>query len=322
MRTGKIISKVLLLAGLFMACNERNQQSFAPSDKNSTGRIEPADKQPNPCEGIDNIDLCENVGGSGNLIIKKSIALQMIGNFVSKFKTEAGMDIRAFKPVYWLDKCAIQDIAAFLKTNVDSLTKKKLDGIRIFIACETKDNPIYGSDPYKRTTTINIFPTYFEQLGAGKSEHKTSKQKIILTGTCNSLFLKDYGVAELQNKEFKNLYRKEGTPQLKDNLSESIWIDACVLYTLDKLCKLPKANIDGVNVNMAAYDKTISLPKPVPGKFSDIQTTVILVPTHLVNGVNENYWEIIDCLYIKAEEVGLLPSGGFNHGELCPQKCE
>ncbi|MBS1753654.1 MAG: hypothetical protein R2765_01430 [Ferruginibacter sp.] len=267
------------------------------------------------CEGIDNTDLCNGAGGIANIIIETSKAQTLFNNFNTIFKTEGGKPINAFEPVYWLDNCTVEGIATFLKTQKDPATGKALDGIRIFFGCETKDNPKYGTDPYKRQTTINIFPTYFEKATAPNiSDHKTSKQKITITGICSSPYLQDYNTADLQNKEFEKIYRKGG---IKDSLSKSVWIDACVIYTLVKLLKLPKANIDGVNINMAAYDNSY----PRLSRLKDNQTTVILVPTRLNGTKHENFWDIIECINKKIEKMGLLPSGGFNHGELCPNNC-
>jgi len=318
----------LILAGVLIclyliACNDgvdNNSSTDSTSHRNTV-----ASNPPDPCEGIDDIDLCKDAGEIGNLVIETSVAQKMMTNFETFFKTEGGKNIRAFEPVYWLDKCTIESIAEYLRTQTDPVTKKRFDGIRIFIACEIKDNAYYGTDPYKRRTSINIFPTYYEKAASSnKSDHKTSKQKISLVGICSSAYLQDFSVADPQNKAFKKIYRKEATPQLKNNLSESIWIDACIIYTLEKLIKLPNANIDGANVNMAAYDNAIQPTNPVRGRYTDIQSTVLVVPTHLVGGKHEDYWYIVDCLFKHAKANGWAPAppGGFNHGELCPQVCE
>ena len=72
---------------------------------------------------------------------------------------------------------------------------------------------------------------------------------------------------------------------------------------------------------MAAYDPTIVPTIPVRGRFKDIQTTIMLVPTHTVGGVRQDYWDITDCLFKYAKALGWAPPGGLNHGELCPQVC-
>ena len=74
---------------------------------------------------------------------------------------------------------------------------------------------------------------------------------------------------------------------------------------------------------MAAYNKSTPILTPIQGKFNDLQSTVIVVPTSLKSGKHENNWKIIDCLFKHFKTMGWVPPppGGFNHGELCPQVC-
>ncbi len=315
MKKAFLVFSIAVMFSCICSCNGNGGNNENPSNDSIPTNVSANADSFDICEGFDPADLCNNPGGIGNLIIKTSDAQKLFNNFTNFFKTENGQLINAFEPVYWLDNCTVEGIATFLQTHKDPATGKALDGIRIFFGCETKDNPKYGTDPYKRQTTINIFPTYFEQsTTVNISNHKTSKQKITLTGICSSPYLQDYGTVELQNNEFEKIYRKGGT---KDSLSKSVWIDACVINTLVKLIKLPKANIDGVNVNMASYDKSY----PLLTRLRENQTTVILVPTKL-NGTNhENFWDIVDCINKKIEKMGWMPPGGFNHGELCPNNC-
>lgn len=321
-----LILFVAILNICLTACNSRSNQNGNQNSDNTKNTVAP----PDPCEGIDDIDICLDAGGIGNIVIDVSEARNMIRIFKNSFKKHAGMDIRAFEPILWLNKCEIQGIESYLKTQTDPTTKKKFNGVRIFMACETKDNASYGSDPYKRRTSVFIFPTIYSPA-AGKSDNKTVKEKIPLSGTCFSPFLQDWTtIAEPQIKEFDIIYRKKGKPEFIDSLTQSIWVDSCVVFTMAKLIGLPNAKIDGININMAAYDKTIITTTPVRGRSvsKDLQSTVILVPTHLVGGKQENYWDITDCLFnnYKANYLKLYgiapPPGGFNHGELCPQVCD
>lgn len=312
-----IILTSAILNICLIACNNSDNNT----GNQKTAISQDSTDRPNPCQGIDDIDLCKDAGGIANIAILSTDAQNMMLNFTNIFKKEAGADIRAFEPVYWLDKCVINGIADYLHTRTDPGTGKKFDGIRIYMACELTDNAGYGADPYKRRTSVYIFPTINEApTGSRTSNHKTIEQKISLTGTCSSSYLQDYSVAQPQYDAFRAIYRKEGTAQLKDSLSKTIWLDSCVVSTLQKLVNLPNANVDGVNINMASYDATIQPSTPVSGRFKQIQTTLILVPTHIVGGVREDYWRIVDCLFNHVKKMNWFPAG-LNHGELCPQVC-
>ncbi len=313
-----LILSVAILNICLIACNGCGDNG----NKNSSNTQNTA-APPNPCEGIDKIDLCKDAGGIANIVIESTQAQKMMTNFVNIFGKEGGAPIRSFEPVYWLDKCAVKGIADFLRTQTGP-GGKKFDGIRIYMACELNDNGSYGADPYKRRTSVYIFPTINEApTGSRTSNHKTIQYKIFLTGTCSSFYLQDYTIADPQQTEFKKIYRKEGTAILKDSLSSSIWIDACIVYTLEKLINLPNAHIDGININMASYDATIKPTIPVPGRGArDVVSTVILVPTHMVGSDRKDYWDITDCLFKYAKALGWAPPGGLNHGELCPQVCD
>lgn len=311
-----LILFVAILNICLIACNGSGDHG-----NQNSGNTQNTAAPPDPCEGIDKIDLCKDAGGIANIVIESTQAQKMMTNFVNIFGKEGGAPIRSFEPVYWLDRCVVKGIADYLRTQTGP-GGKKLDGIRIYMACELTDNPAYGTDPYKRRTSVYIFPTINQApVPPATSTHQTVQQKIPLTGTCSSSYLQDYTIADGQHRAFKSVYRKEGTSKLKDSLSESIWLDSCILFTLEKLIRLPNANIDGVNLNMAAYDPTIVPTIPVRGRFKDIQTTIMLVPTHTVGGVRQDYWDITDCLFKYAKALGWAPPGGLNHGELCPQVC-
>ena len=312
-----IITTVLLNIFL-IACNGGSDTKPPPTDSSQRTT---ATAPPDPCEGIDKVDLCKDAGGVANIVIEATQAQKMMTTFVNIFGKEGGATIRSFEPVYWLDKCVVKGIANYLRTQTGP-GGKKLDGVRIYMACELTDNPSYGTDPYRRRTSVYIFPTITQiAVPPATSDHQTVQQKIPLTGTCSSVYLQDYAIADAQHRAFNSVYRKEGTAKLKDSLSKAVWLDSCIIFTLEKLIQLPNANIDGANVNMVAYDATITPTMPVRGRFKDIQTSIILVPTHMVGGVRKDYWEITDCLFDHAKAMGWAPPGGFNHGELCPQVC-
>src|SRR4051812_46584902 len=59
------------------------------------------------CQGIDDIDACVDAGGIGTLVVETSVAQKMMTNFTNSFKKNAGADIAAFEPAFWLSKCEI-----------------------------------------------------------------------------------------------------------------------------------------------------------------------------------------------------------------------
>src|SRR5436190_11495856 len=93
-----------------IACND----SAKTGDQNQDNTRAAAATPPNPCEGIDEIDICRDAGGVANIVIEAAEAQKMMANFENVFKKEGGYDIRAFEAVYWLDKCEILGIEAFL----------------------------------------------------------------------------------------------------------------------------------------------------------------------------------------------------------------
>jgi len=316
---------IYLYSICLISCNNgENGEKKSSKDSTTTTNLATA-TAPDPCEGIGVIDDCENRGGLGNIIIDDATGKTMMGNFILTYRRDDnGNIIHALDSTYWVDVNTIFAIETFLKTTLDPVTKKPMyDGIRIHMACEV--NPAgFPGQSYRNKTGLYIFPTKFRQNPPrGKSEHKDDKVKITMPAGSFSPYLENNSIAGPKINKFDEIYRRITMPgpQQKLAFSNSIWIDSCVVFVIAKLLRLPKANLDGVNINLAAYSNQD--PQTRPSQEFANQSTVIIVPTSLKDGKHENNWDIVDCLYQHMVKIlPLAPPGGFNHGELCPNKCD
>ena len=188
------------------------------------------------------------------------------------------------------------------------------------MACEANPDSQYGQDQYKNKVKILILPTVFKTTADPKvSEHLTDmKSKLEIYATSGNI--ESYSSTILKKNYFDKIYRKNpgtGVKPSKDSLSQSIWIDSCVIVTLDNILKNNPTTHDGVNFSMAAY-KTKN-PK-LQSQLYPNQSTVILIPTKPnASGSHDSDWAIIEA-FIRAK-IYKAVSAGLNHGELCPTKC-
>ena len=257
------------------------------------------------CSGIDNLDPCENlggianVGGIANFIIDSKKAKRMMGDFITIYgRDDQWNEINAFASSYWINACTVYGIENFLKTQTDQSGKLIYDGIRIYLGCEVvPDLVTFPNEQYQNKTSLFIFPTKkrIPSPGNSQSTHIDEKIKISVPG-CNSPFLQDNSVAKNKIEAFDKVYRKSELPKAgqKDSLSKSVWIDACVIFTIAKLLRLPNANLDGVNINLAAY----GFKNPdIASQDYEQQSTLIIVPSYLKFGEHRNNWAVVECLY-------------------------
>lgn len=316
----------LAVIALYISCNtsdsgQPNGNGTTAANKNVTTLA-----QGDICEGIDNIDLCDNAGGTANLIIADTEALLMMNDFIAQYRRDdLKKPVHSLDSSYWVQKQVWLDIANFLRTTLNPAGKPKYDGIRIYMTCELQpDAGSYPGEQYQHKSGIVFFPTYYSYTPDLKvSDHRDDLVKIKLSGTLTSDYIQDAAVANPKIAKFDEVYRrmKMPLPRQKDNFSKSIWIDACIIFTLEKLLKLPNANLDGVNLNLAAYHKYD--PARVPSMLYGNQSTMLLIPSSLAGGKHINNWAVLNCLVAHYVKIYLAPPpGGLNHGELCPQVCE
>ncbi len=312
-----------LLTLFLVACNGGNGKTDAPADSTAKNNQVTTANQPDPCEGIGNIDLCEGGVGIANLIVSENDGRAMMNDFIDIYRRDdLRKVIHALDSTYWLSSCAVFAIESHLRNSKNPDGTLMYDGIRIHLACEVNANPgTFPGQQYQNQSTIFIFPTTRRKIPNPKlSDHVDHRIRIPLPNGCSSRFIEDDGVAGSKIEAFKKVYRLEQTTTPKKAFSKSIWLEPCVVYALASLLRLPTANLDGVNINLAAYSSLD--PQRRPSQEYLKQSTVILIPTSLKNGKHEDNWSIVDCLEKYAKANGWAPPGGFNHGELCPQKCD
>lgn len=260
-----------------------------------------------------NIEVCNSAGGYANFFVSEAEGKTMQGDFTSIYKTDlAGDPIDALLDNYWIDACAIAEISAYL-------TKKKHDGIRIYMGCDLTATPgTYPKPPYQNKSSIFIFPTNYDAtiVDPTKSKHITYKNSALYLGSCaqQSDYIKEYAFADPRIKKFDGLYRNNN-----DSLSLSVWIDSCVINGLNALLKANPTSNDGAFFSLGAY-QNISPQRAAFQKFNKQSTILILPSKPNGTGGHEPDWNLIN--QISAFAIKIAPPGGFNHGELCPQKCD
>jgi hypothetical protein len=261
--------------------------------------------------------ICDSAGGAGNFLVSKTLGDSMINHFdtIYRLQDDHITKVRAFDSSYWIDACTVAAIAKFLKDS------NRHDGIRIYFGCSLTADPVYGSNQYKKKTTLFIFPTKKRAATSpDMSEHGNELIQIPVSGcTPGSSYLKAPGNANPEIDAFNITYRKSSGPVKfqKDSLSQAVWIDSCVIYFIDNLLKNNSSIVDGINIRTAAYFENFA--KPIKGRWKKNQSTIIIVPSSLREGKHEDNWDIITALKTKKKK---QLAGAFNHGELCPKACD
>ena len=267
------------------------------------------------------VEICKDAGGLGNFLVLKNDALDMMRNFDFFYKEDPTVyPVDALLNTYWLNPLEVSDIAQYLKD-------KGNNGIRIYMACSlTADEVTYKNRAYQNESTIFLFPTTKANPPYGdpnKSDNITDKNSTLHEKTYASkcAFIRSFAAAKPLIDKFDELYRHNPIMGEKEEkklaLSSSVWVDSCVIFTLDRMLKKYSGLLDGASILMGAYSK--KNPK-CPSMQYDTQSTALLVPTSR-GGAHQPNWEIIDQ-YTRALMKAFNEPGGFNHGELCPQKCD
>lgn len=264
------------------------------------------------------IEICKDAQGLGNFLVLKDDVLTMKKDFVNIYKIDGlGKYVNAVPDSFLLDACAVSDIASYL-------LKNKNNGIRIFMSCElAADNASYPNQQYKNKAGIFIFPTKYDSTitDTNKSMNVTDKNSTLHEQACasQSPYIKAWvGAAERKIAKFDSLYRKNPvgneTTSKKDAFSQAVWIDSCVVFTLDRILKQFSSTHGGICIHLGAY-KTLDPRRP--SRIYPTQSTMLIAITKK-DGKNTSDWDIIDR-YIKLK---MFAPGAFNHGELCPKLCD
>jgi hypothetical protein len=244
----------------------------------------------------------------------------MIYHFDTIYKRDdSHTDARAFLNSYWIDSCTVSAIADFLRTSGQH------DGIRIYFGCALQNDPAYGTDQYKKKSTLFIFPTIKRTSTSPEvSEHGDNLIPIPIPTTClfRSEYIKPAGSATAEIGEFSKVYCKSTNPvaKQKDSLSKAIWIDSCVIYFIQKTLRKNSATVDGINIRTAAYFDNFTTT--IKGRFKPNQSTIIIVPSSPgATGSHTDNWQITEDIFNVTKRIKKI-KGAFNHGELCPKACE
>jgi hypothetical protein len=305
----KLLGIVLpLLICFFYSCNNvENKNTAALADSSNT--------EANKIDRVDDFLTkgCDSAGGLANFLIDSLHAVDMIKNFNDIYKRDdKHADIRAFLNSYWIDSCTITSIATFLKKS------NRYDGIRIYFGCALVDSAGYDNDPYKKKTTLFIYPTYKRKVTDPKMSEHMDSLEVMPTDNCSlhCEYIKPPTFATSEIYEFNRTYRKSTAKVQKDSLSKSIWIDSCVIFTIQNVLRNFSTDVDGVNIRTAAY--LPSFTKTISGKIYKNQSTILIVPSSPSNGGKDHLdnWNIIQKILDKHNYGSAL-----NHGELCPQVC-
>ncbi len=246
--------------------------------------------------------------GLANLyFVDKKEALKMIKHFNDEFhkKPKLPASMKKHKDSIWIDASVINAFSDFLETN-----SANYDGVRIV-------NVAYNND----SSNIFLVPT-----SANGSDHneKWTTQVTAASSTFRNFNI-DTNIVNPLIRKFGTLYRAQSDASdvnstTFDSLSAKIWLSSCVFNLLSDTIKHSGGKLDGVMVYFAAYDKKDATRLGFQKR--DNQSTVILVATNPNgSGGHKPDWDAIKSKLISLKMFPAPDPGGYNHGELCPTKC-
>lgn len=227
--------------------------------------------------------------------VDSTSADKMIKKFDSDFY-KAGLTKQ-----FWIEKCVLVSIKTFLDNNQD------YDGIRFFLGQRT-------ILPAK--SSLLAVPTMPSPSPTASEKHSNQWGVPVPLSCAPSQLILNIPVRDAIN--FTNLFGKtfryESTEGQRssaaiDQLSIGVWISRCKINALYEVFKQP-STLDGLMAISAAYFTDDQRRAQGERKYV-IQSTLIFVPTER----NVLKWNTVKPPKEWAD------SGGYNHGELCPQIC-
>lgn len=255
-------------------------------------------------------DFCSEEG-SRNFLIDPIVAAKMINHFNGIYLKNSTGPLPGFEKSYWVNSCIVFELENFFNNSA------QYDGLRIIFGATTTDN--------KKTKLFLVptIPTINSTTDPTLNGHEDKWDLSISDSGCaaSDLFL-NHIAARPQVEIFHSFYREKFnavTLAKRDSLSEKIWVDECVIKSLASILRKHSGILDGISIQMAAYDKTG--PKPPKGQNYPNQSTIIIVTTKpgIQEGTHDPVWEItkkyIDII-IRTKDINT-----YNHGELCPNSC-
>jgi hypothetical protein len=253
--------------------------------------------------------------GHGNLIIKPGDAATLIGNFENTYHKPGSNQFRRLKSFYWIDACTVKAIHAFFEA------RKEYDGLWITLGANADKD---------FESTVFFVPTKWNTASEEHLPDWAAVKNIILTGCNTKQFFSDKPSDFIT--KYREFYRLEKNPPVRDELSRKVWIHKCVFDELTDIINSPPPNpnpVSGVSFICAAYHFAIGAAFKPKGLADNSQTTFIIAVTRNVQGKQVPDWSINKSLYknftpylrkknkLKDDD----PDPVFNHGELCPNSC-
>jgi len=232
----------------------------------------------------------------------------MIKKFKADFRKEGTANpILNLTDKFWIDACVFRSLDAYFTAN-----GKGFDGVRFYNIGKLKSQ-------------IMIVLTSEVQSPSSTDQHTDRYNDIIpLEAGCVSFRNINLGsfISKNNYNDFGEKYRKEvrtgdrsSAPISHDALSLGVWMAKCKINAIAKILVDNSDNVNGMIIYPAAYKNLIDNPNRIGQKYP-VQSTLIFVPG---KNINSPAWELVTPPPNLIKEV---KSGGFNHGQLCPQICD
>jgi hypothetical protein len=182
-----------------------------------------------------------------------------------------------------------------------------------------------------------IVATLFILLSCTEEKH-TELGKLTITEQDTLVGFANYTIPEAEaRKMFKNFRSKfrecddenmghtcDPKANMNDSLTKSVWMSRKAMLNLFAQF-LGDSKLDGLRFYIGAYDKK---HPEIPGNCHNDQVSIVIVPTRYVIPINpRKSYHVDDWDYFQKYLNSLTAkqkqhfSGGFNHGELCPDVC-
>jgi hypothetical protein len=247
-----------------------------------------------------------NCTGVGNYIISETEARSMINTFKDIFrKDRSGADI-AYRDSIWVDASVINYFSDTL------LLSQRLDGIWFWFVASQDDS-----------SSLVLVPSY------NSDGRHYPDWDLKITGMPSNTEFKNFNFDHKKGwplvKHFGRKYREETQPgnwstSIRDSVSSAVWMDECAIRYLSEVIKNPGNNLDGIMIYLGAYNKLDNTRHH--GQFKAHQSTILFVPTKLIDGQHQSDWTIIQSLVEKiVKNKSDFSTGALNHGQLCPNQC-
>ena len=229
-----MIIVTVLYSIVIFSCNNKSDKKTEVKDSISATTVANSAQCALSTIEVD-INPCKMPGG-GNLVIDPTVAQDYMREFVNGYQKNDP----ALQSEYWVDACIIGGLSDFFRDN------KGYDGAWVTFASE-EDN--------QSPVRINFVPTMYNSTTQKHDAKWASAGMVKLPASCNagSMLTTDNQGA----KNFRSVHRKEFTTGIVNGLSRKIWVDSCVINSLNKIVIAYKGSttpLDGVYVYSGTYN--------------------------------------------------------------------